>query len=91
MTRARLALETALERVLPQASHVPLVLYRLYPLAIEIVTAVAFGDTTTAEGRGGGSWRSCPRRPIATSAAADCWTMASNARNAPVRYGNSSG
>src|SRR5262249_54937367 len=29
--RRRLALETALERALPQASNVPLVLYRLFP------------------------------------------------------------
>jgi len=44
----RMMLETALERALPQATHVPLVLFRLYPLAIEIVTAVAFGDSATA-------------------------------------------
>jgi hypothetical protein len=46
--RRRLALETALERALPQASNVPLVLYRLFPLAVEIATAIAFADSKSA-------------------------------------------
>ncbi len=40
----RLALETALERALPQATHAPLVLYRLFPLAVHVATALAFSD-----------------------------------------------
>lgn len=45
----RMMLETALERALPQAMHAPLVLFRVFPLAIEIVTAVGFGDLAGAE------------------------------------------
>jgi hypothetical protein len=45
----RLSFETALERALPQANHAPLVLYRLFPLAVEAITAVAFGDLATGE------------------------------------------
>ena len=46
--KRRLSLETALERALPQTSHAPLVLFRLYPLAIEIVTATAFAAPSDA-------------------------------------------
>jgi hypothetical protein len=35
---------SALERRMPQATKAPLVLYRLYPLAVRIVMAVALGD-----------------------------------------------
>jgi hypothetical protein len=45
----RLAFETALDRALPQAVRAPVVLYRLFPLAIEIATAIAFDDVPTAE------------------------------------------
>jgi len=45
----RLAFETALERALPQASHAPLVLYRLLAPAVEIATAIAFGDAAVAQ------------------------------------------
>ncbi len=45
----RLTLETALERALPQAAHAPLVLFRLFPLAVEISTAIAFGAAADAE------------------------------------------
>lgn len=40
----RLTFASALERRMPQATKAPLVLYRLYPLAVQIVTTVAFGD-----------------------------------------------
>lgn len=43
---------SVLQRTLPETSKAPLVLYRLFPLAVRIVTAVAFGDATTA-----GRWR----------------------------------
>ena len=33
-----------IERVFPEASQAPLVVYRLYPLALGIATSVAFGD-----------------------------------------------
>lgn len=35
---------SALERNVPYATKAPLVLYRLYPLAVRIVVAIAFGD-----------------------------------------------
>jgi len=38
----RLSFETALERALPQAAQAPLVLYRLFPLAVEVATSLAF-------------------------------------------------
>jgi hypothetical protein len=37
-----------LERTFPQATRSPLVLYRLFPLAVQIVTAQAFGDSASA-------------------------------------------
>jgi hypothetical protein len=40
----RKVFSTLLERTLPEASRAPLVLYRLYPLAVAIVTSLAFGD-----------------------------------------------
>jgi hypothetical protein len=39
----RLLFSTYLERSYPEAHRAPLVLYRLFPLAVGIVTAVAFG------------------------------------------------
>lgn len=44
----RLAFTDALVRALPEAGRAPLVLYRLFPLAIKIVTSVAFGDVIVA-------------------------------------------
>jgi len=38
-----------LHRVFPEARRAPLVLFQLFPLAIGIVTATAFGDHATAE------------------------------------------
>ncbi|HVU88910.1 MAG TPA: hypothetical protein VHD36_16420 [Pirellulales bacterium] len=46
--KRRLSFETALERALPQTAHAPLVLFRLYPLAVEIVTATAFAAPADA-------------------------------------------
>lgn len=40
----RLAFSRNLEHVFPEATRAPLILYRLFPLAIQIVTSVAFGD-----------------------------------------------
>jgi hypothetical protein len=40
----RRAFVSTLERRLPHATRAPLVLYRLYPLAVRVVVAVAFGD-----------------------------------------------
>lgn len=45
----RLALETALERALPQATHAPLVLYRMFPLAVEVAAALSFADGPGAQ------------------------------------------
>jgi hypothetical protein len=39
----RLTFSRHLETVFPEASHAPLILYRLFPLSIRIVSAVAFG------------------------------------------------
>ncbi len=44
----RKVFSTLLERTLPEASRAPLVLYRLYPLAVSIVTSLAFGDHARA-------------------------------------------
>lgn len=46
--KRRLAFTDALVRALPEAERAPLVLYRLFPLAIKVVTSVAFSDATTA-------------------------------------------
>ncbi len=40
----RLALSDVLSAVLPESRQTPLVLFRLMPLAVQIATAVAFGD-----------------------------------------------
>ena len=45
----RRVFSTLLERTLPAASRAPLVLYRLFPLAVNIVTALAFGDCARAQ------------------------------------------
>lgn len=44
----RLLFSTYLERAYPEARRAPLVLYRLFPLAVRIVTAVAFGNPLDA-------------------------------------------
>lgn len=44
----RRTFSTVLERTLPEARHAPLIVYRLLPLAVAIVTAVAFGDHARA-------------------------------------------
>jgi len=44
----RLAFTDVLMRVLPESRKAPMVLYQLLPLAIQIITAVAFGDHPTA-------------------------------------------
>lgn len=46
----RLAFSDALGRVLPESRRAPLVLFRLLPMAVRIVTASAFSDRTTAAG-----------------------------------------
>jgi hypothetical protein len=45
----RRAFATQLQRVQPEAGRAPLVMFRLLPLAISIVTAIAFGDHPRAE------------------------------------------
>jgi hypothetical protein len=44
----RLAFTDVLMRVLPESRKAPLVIFQLVPLAIQIITAVAFGDAPTA-------------------------------------------
>ncbi len=44
----RLSFSTYLERTYPEARSAPLILYRLFPLAVKIVTAVAFGNPLDA-------------------------------------------
>jgi len=44
----RLALIDVLLKVLPESRRAPLVLFRLVPLAVHVVTALAFGDQATA-------------------------------------------
>jgi hypothetical protein len=45
----RRAFSQLLERSLPEARHAPLVVYRLFPLAVAVATAVAFGDHSRAD------------------------------------------
>jgi hypothetical protein len=45
----RRSFSSVLERVLPEARSAPLIVYRLLPLAIGIMTAVAFGDSALAQ------------------------------------------
>ncbi|NUQ62172.1 MAG: hypothetical protein HUU20_06775 [Pirellulales bacterium] len=47
--RRRLAFETSLGRIVPESSQSPLVLFQLFPLAVQITTALAFGDRAAAE------------------------------------------
>lgn len=42
------AFSRVLEKTFPEATHAPLVLYRLFPLGSGIVTAIAFGDQPAA-------------------------------------------
>ncbi|MGO8690721.1 MAG: hypothetical protein ACLQLG_13950 [Thermoguttaceae bacterium] len=44
----RLLFSDVMARALPESRHAPLVLFRLLPLAIEIVTALGFGDSAQA-------------------------------------------
>jgi hypothetical protein len=44
----RRAFASTLERRMPQATRAPLVLYRLYPLAVRVALAVALGDHWSA-------------------------------------------
>ena len=46
--KRRLAFADALARILPESRKAPLVLFRLFPLAVQIVTACAFGDGSAA-------------------------------------------
>lgn len=46
--RRRLVFADKLARVLPEAGRAPLVLFRLVPLSVGIITAMAFGDPATA-------------------------------------------
>lgn len=45
----RLRFSQVLEASLPDAGHAPLVIYRLFPLAVNLATALAFGDHAGAE------------------------------------------
>jgi hypothetical protein len=45
----RLMFESMLERTYPEAGKAPVLIYRLFPLAIGIVTSVAFGDHALAQ------------------------------------------
>jgi hypothetical protein len=45
----RRAFAQILERSLPEAGHAPLVIYRLFPLAVSAATSLAFGDHVAAE------------------------------------------
>ena len=45
----RRAFSARLQRVFPESGHAPLIIYRLFPLAISITTAIAFGQLALAE------------------------------------------
>lgn len=40
----RLEFSDVLVQTFPEARHIPLILYRLFPIAVRIATAIAFGD-----------------------------------------------
>ena len=44
----RLALSNLLAKIFPQSRRVPLILFRLYPLSVQIVTTLAFDDQARA-------------------------------------------
>ncbi|MEQ8786884.1 MAG: hypothetical protein RIC55_11320 [Pirellulaceae bacterium] len=46
--KRRSAFVKVLQRTLPETSKAPLIVYRLFPLGVRIVTAIAFGDVATA-------------------------------------------
>ena len=46
--RRWLAFSTVLARTLPESRRAPLVLFHLFPLSVQIATALAFGDTQAA-------------------------------------------
>jgi hypothetical protein len=46
--RRRLTLTNVLVTVLPEARRAPLVLFRLFPMAVRIATAIGFGDDANA-------------------------------------------
>ena len=46
--KQRLRFASIVERTLPEATKAPLVIYRLYPRAVRVATAVAFGDPLRA-------------------------------------------
>lgn len=48
-TSSRSEFATVLERVFPEARRAPLVLFRLYPLAVRLATSIAFSDGSAAE------------------------------------------
>jgi hypothetical protein len=71
--KRRLAFSSALVKVLPESTKAPLVLYRLFPHAVSIVTATAFRDSlAAAEARnrqvallpGIGECHECHGRPL---------------------------
>lgn len=45
----RLKFQSAMQRVVPESSKTPLVLFRLFPRAVRIVSAVAFGQPLRAQ------------------------------------------
>ena len=44
----RLTLSNVLVTILPNARRAPLVLFRLFPMAVQIATVIAFGDNASA-------------------------------------------
>ena len=87
----RLAFGNILATALPEASRAPLVLLRLVPAAVQIAVALAFGKSAMPSSGGTSRPRSCPRSPIAATAAASSWRTASNARRAATRSGPTTG
>jgi len=48
ITERRRRFSSSLEQAMPKARRAPLIIYRLFPRAVRIVTATAFGDTSRA-------------------------------------------
>ena len=45
----RVGFSRVLDKTFPEATHAPLVLYRLFPLSVAIATALAFSDESDAK------------------------------------------
>ena len=87
----RLEFSDALVRILPESRKAPLVLFRLYPLALRIVTAGALRTAIRLPCCGTNSRPFCPRFSRAGCVTAGFCRAMNRAADAATRSGNTSG